>query len=86
MTQAMRTYTYTVKIHPPDDENSHDYVQVPALPGCFTQGDTFEQAIAMAQDAITCHLEGLIADGEPIPEGTPMLLSLRHSRTGPAPV
>ena len=40
---------------------------VPALPACVTEGDTREEALANAQEAITCYLEGLIADGEPIP-------------------
>ena len=34
-------------------------VRVPALEGCFTQGDTVEDACANAQEAITCYLEGL---------------------------
>ena len=34
-------------------------VRVPALDGCFTQGDTVEDALANAQEAITCYLEGL---------------------------
>lgn len=41
---------------------------VPALPGCFTQGETLEEAIAMAKEAIGLHLEGLAAEGLPIPE------------------
>lgn len=41
---------------------------VPALPGCVTQGETLEEAITMARDAIGLYLESLIADGEPIPE------------------
>ena len=41
---------------------------MPALPGCITQGDTLEEAIAMAKDAIGPYLESLIAGGEPIPE------------------
>jgi predicted RNase H-like HicB family nuclease len=33
-----------------------------------TQGETLEEAIAMAKDAIRLHIESLIADGEPVPE------------------
>jgi antitoxin HicB len=43
-------------------------VTVPALPGRVTQGETLEEAIAMAKDAIRLHVEGLVADGEPVPE------------------
>ncbi len=34
-------------------------VSVPALDGCFTQGDTEEEAISNAREAIICYLEGL---------------------------
>ena len=42
-------------------------VIVPKLPGCITQGETFEEALAMARDAIKLHVEGLAADGIPVP-------------------
>jgi predicted RNase H-like HicB family nuclease len=34
-------------------------VTVPALDGCFTQGDTEEDAVKNAVEAIQCYLEGL---------------------------
>ena len=34
-------------------------VRVPALDGCFTQGDTMAEALANAREAIVCYLEGL---------------------------
>lgn len=34
-------------------------VMVPALDGCFTQGDSMEEALANAKEAIVCYLEGL---------------------------
>lgn len=34
-------------------------VTVPALDGCFTQGDTENEAIENAKEAILCYLEGL---------------------------
>lgn len=34
-------------------------VRVPALDGCFTQGDTLEKALKNAKEAIMCYLEGL---------------------------
>ena len=40
---------------------------VPALPGCITQGETIDEAIEMAKDAIRLHIEALVADGQPIP-------------------
>lgn len=34
-------------------------VTVPALDGCFTQGDSEEKALLNAEEAIVCYLEGL---------------------------
>jgi predicted RNase H-like HicB family nuclease len=34
-------------------------VTVPALDGCFTQGETEEEALENAKEAILCYLEGL---------------------------
>ena len=42
-------------------------VIVPALPGIITYGRTIEEAREMAQDAIACHLQGLLKDDEEIP-------------------
>ena len=43
-------------------------VQVPALRGCWTQGDTVPEALDMAKDAIRCHLGALAKDGVAPPE------------------
>jgi predicted RNase H-like HicB family nuclease len=56
---------YTV-ILIPEEEGGYS-VEVPALPGCYTQGETREEALAMAKDAIGLYLESLVADGEPVP-------------------
>ncbi|MFY8000020.1 MAG: type II toxin-antitoxin system HicB family antitoxin [Candidatus Kapaibacteriota bacterium] len=34
-------------------------VSVPALDGCFTEGETEAEALANAKEAIICYLEGL---------------------------
>ena len=62
----MRELTYTIVLEPAEEGGYN--VSVPALPGCFTQGDTYEEALAMAEDAIKLWLETLAADGQPIPE------------------
>ncbi|WP_324717966.1 type II toxin-antitoxin system HicB family antitoxin [Carboxydochorda subterranea] len=52
------------------DEDGPGYVvRVPALPGCFTQGSTRQQALERVREAIEGHLQALAANGEPIPEG-----------------
>lgn len=40
---------------------------VPSLPGCISEGDTFEEAKTNIADAIKLYLEDLAADGEDIP-------------------
>ncbi|MBV8822275.1 MAG: type II toxin-antitoxin system HicB family antitoxin [Ktedonobacteraceae bacterium] len=63
----MKDYQYTIILHP-DAEQGGYTVTVPSLPGCVTEGDTLEEAIAMAKEAIQLYIESLIADGEPVPE------------------
>jgi predicted RNase H-like HicB family nuclease len=73
-----REYAYTILLDP-DEETGTYTVTVPALPGVVTQGDSVEDAIAQAKEAIQVHLEGLLADGEPIPEEReqPQLVTVR---------
>jgi len=40
----------------------------PDLPGCIVTGTTREQTVERMRDAIALHIEGLRADGDPIPE------------------
>lgn len=61
---------YAVVIH--KDPESDYGVTVPDLPGCFTAGSRVEEALEMAREAIECHLEGLILDGEPVPARRPI--------------
>jgi antitoxin HicB len=63
----MSEYRYTIILDPDPDEGGYT-VTVPALPGCVTQGESIEEAIAMAKDAIRLYIESLIADGEPVPQ------------------
>ncbi len=41
---------------------------VPDLPGCVAVADTKEEVLALIQEAIEFHIEGLREDGQPIPE------------------
>jgi len=40
----------------------------PDLPGCIATGDTPEETEANMHEALQLHIEGMIEDGEPIPE------------------
>ena len=42
-------------------------VTVPLLPGCISEGDTRDEALANIREAIELYIESLQADGEPIP-------------------
>ncbi len=44
-------------------------VSAPALPGCVTQGETKEEALAMIKDAICGYVASLRKHGEPLPIG-----------------
>jgi antitoxin HicB len=68
---------YTIVLDPDVEEGGYT-VTVPALPGIVTQGETVEQCRERAIEAIELHIEGLIADGEPVPEeqGQPQLLTV----------
>ena len=61
---------YPIFIH--KDENSAYGVIVPDLPGCFSAGDTIEEAVHNAHEAIECHIEGLLLDNESIPLKKPI--------------
>ena len=60
----MKQRTYRILLTP--EEEGGFSVSVPALPGCFTQGETVDEAIEMAKEAISVYIESLEADGEPI--------------------
>ena len=61
---------YPIVIH--HDEGSSYGVTVPDLPGCFSAGDTIEQALELAPEAIAGHIETLLMEGQPIPEQRPL--------------
>lgn len=56
---------YPIVIH--KDQDSDYGVTVPDIPGCYTAGSSIEEAIGMAQEAIECHIEGLLMDSEVVP-------------------
>ncbi|MHB9145573.1 MAG: type II toxin-antitoxin system HicB family antitoxin [Symbiobacteriia bacterium] len=43
-------------------------VEFPDLPGCLTCGDTEEEALRMAQEALALHIWGMEDDGDLIPQ------------------
>ncbi len=58
-------YSFTILIEPNDPDGY--LVTCPALPGLITEGDTLDEAFAMANDAIEGYLIRHIRHGDPIP-------------------
>jgi predicted RNase H-like HicB family nuclease len=60
-------HTYTVVIHPGEPDEGGYWAEVPALPGCNTQGETYQETVANAREAIEGYLLMLLDAGSPIP-------------------
>ncbi|MCA0457827.1 MAG: type II toxin-antitoxin system HicB family antitoxin [Chloroflexi bacterium] len=55
----------------PEPEVGGYSVEVPSLPGCVSEGDTIDEALANIKEAIDLYIEVLMEDGKPIPEDYP---------------
>lgn len=55
---------YTVLVHPAEEGGY--WTEVPALPGCFSQGETIEEALKNTKDAIETHIEALREEGQEV--------------------
>jgi predicted RNase H-like HicB family nuclease len=49
------------------DEGTNYGVSFPDVPGCISAGDTFEEAVANAAEALAGHFAAMRTDGETIP-------------------
>jgi predicted RNase H-like HicB family nuclease len=58
---------YTVLLFREPGEGGYSVI-VPALPGCVTQGETVEEALANAREAVAGHVTTLEQLGEDVPE------------------
>ena len=61
---TMRSYNVVLE---PDADGGYVAI-VPAFPGCYSQGDSVEEALANAREAIALTIEDMQASGEPIPD------------------
>jgi len=62
----MKQLTYRVLLNP-EPEGGYT-VTVPTLPGCITYGETIDEAITMAKEAVELYIESLVAHNEPVPD------------------
>jgi predicted RNase H-like HicB family nuclease len=60
----VRSYTLEIEHHP---EDNGYLARFPALPGCQTWGETYEEAIKHAEDALALYIDVMIEDNEPLP-------------------
>ncbi len=61
----MPKYRFTIVVE--RDEDGVYVASCPAIQGCYTQGDTYEEAVENLKDAITLHIEARRQVGEPVP-------------------
>mgnify|MGYP001560289169 FL=1 len=64
----MRTFQFTVMIE--RDEDGRFLAVCPALPGCYTEGETEQEARELIEDAIRLHADDRLQRGKPL--GTPI--------------
>jgi predicted RNase H-like HicB family nuclease len=64
---------YTILIH--KAEEGGFWTEVPALPGCFSQGETVEETIANVKEAIGLHIECLKEEKEEVPVDDEFIIS-----------
>jgi predicted RNase H-like HicB family nuclease len=64
---------YLVVIH--RAEEGGYWAETPALEGCFAQGETVEDVLADARDAIASHLAALREDGQSPPDESGILIA-----------
>ena len=65
---------YSVIIH--EAEEGGHWVEVPALPGCYSQGESIEETLENVKEAISLYLETLMDDERDIPHDTDVVFQV----------
>ena len=65
---GQQSYEFHVVLHPAEEGGF--WVEVPALPGCVSQGESEDEALTNIREAIELTLESMTEDGEPLPPGS----------------
>ena len=68
----MKTYDFKVILEP--DESGGYVISCPSLPGCYSQGETPEEALENIKEAIALCLEDMESQGEEIPDPSKVLV------------
>lgn len=61
----MKFYSFEIVI---EREDNGYAAYSPTLPGCFSNGNTIEEAKQHIREAIRLHIESLLAHGQPVPQ------------------
>ncbi len=69
----MSTYKFSVVI---EKDSDGYFAFCPELQGCYTQGDSYEEALENIKDAIRLHVEDRIENDEDIPQSESVSLTL----------
>ena len=64
--EGLTEMKFPVVLH--KDADSEYGVIIPDVPGCFSAGGTVAQAFENVKEALSLHYEGLVADGDPLPQ------------------
>lgn len=64
---------YVLVIH--SAEEGGYWAEVPALDGCFAQGETVDELLVDARGAIQSHIEALIEDGRSVSPGNDVIIA-----------
>ena len=67
---------YLIVIH--EAEEGGYWAEFPMLPGCYTQGESVEEVLRRAPDAVGSHLDALRDDGQAIPSDERILITTVH--------
>jgi predicted RNase H-like HicB family nuclease len=69
--EAMKKFAVVI------EEGPNNYsAYVPDLPGCISTGKTLAEIEKNIRDAIEYHIEGMIEDGDPVPEPTSRVMEV----------
>jgi predicted RNase H-like HicB family nuclease len=64
---------YTIIIH--QAEEGGYWAEVPALPGCYSQGETVEETLINVKEAVEAHIAALRDEGQEAPEEGEVIFS-----------
>jgi len=65
---------YSVVVH--EAEEGGFWVEVPALPGCYSQGESVEETLGNVREAIELYLEVLRDEGRDTPQDTDVVFQV----------